>query len=256
MRRRVLLVVNRVRLWVWAPAVVVASVAAPVAGAAVAGRYTGRTDQGKSISLSLSSTSLGFAGPGGTVQGITLKLIDTCPDGRLLNVNIGSQYFPGLAVDKSGRFSGVIHPPSSPDQPTMVQGRFSGRQATGSISDTTISASERAYCYGITTFTVSLPGSPRPQACGSMRLVRITGRIDATGISCHGARIVFRAVEQARLPPDVAATPNAHWSRPYNANTPYGRYSCRREPRRLGGSEHAIRCSRGSAHVNWTTVHN
>ena len=39
------------------------------------------------------------------MQGITLKLNDTCPDGRLLNVNIGSQYFPGLAVDKSGRFS-------------------------------------------------------------------------------------------------------------------------------------------------------
>lgn len=232
-----------------------ASVLVPAASAAVAGHYTGRTDQGKSISIALSSTSLGFAGPGGTVQGISLKLNDTCPDGRLLNVNIGNQYFPGLAVDKSGRFSGVVHPPNSPDQPTMIQGRFSGRQATGSITDTTISSTEKAYCYGITTFRVSLPSSPHPQACGSERLPQVTGRISTSGITCHGARIVFKVVEQTRVPPGVAATPDSHWSRPYDVNTPYGRYSCRREPLRLAGSEHDIHCSRGSAHVNWTTVH-
>lgn len=99
------------------------------------------------------------------------------------------------------------------------------------------------------------PHAGAARACGTEHIYRITGAIQATGISCAKAHGVFRAVERAPLPNDVASTPYFQYSRAYTVSTPYGRFGCRREPHGLGGSEHNIRCSRGSAHVNWDTVH-
>jgi hypothetical protein len=93
------------------------------------------------------------------------------------------------------------------------------------------------------------------RTCGTEHLYRITGTIQASGISCSKAHGVFRGVERAALPNDVASTPYFRYSRTYGVNTPYGRFACRREPHGLGGSEHNIRCQRGQAHVNWYTVH-
>lgn len=92
-------------------------------------------------------------------------------------------------------------------------------------------------------------------ACGSRHFQTITGYVSAQGISCEKARAVFVAVERAPLPNDVAATPYFVFSRSYSVSTPAGRFSCRREPHGLAGSEHTIRCSRGRARVEWSTVH-
>jgi hypothetical protein len=94
-----------------------------------------------------------------------------------------------------------------------------------------------------------------PRSCGHAHIYRITGFISATGLSCKAAKRVFRAVESARLPPHVAATPYFHWSRKYTVATPAGRFVCRRSPHGLAGSEHTITCSRRSARVRCNTVH-
>jgi hypothetical protein len=101
----------------------------------------------------------------------------------------------------------------------------------------------------------SEPRATVARACGTEHIFRITGTISATGISCQRARGVFRAVEIAPLPSDVAATPYFHWSPPYKVSTPSGRFTCQRNPHGLAGSEHKIRCNRGNAHVSWDTVH-
>ncbi len=101
----------------------------------------------------------------------------------------------------------------------------------------------------------SIPVAASARACGQQHIYRITGSINASGISCSKAQAVFRAVERAHLPPDVASPPYLHYSRSYSVATPSGRFSCRREPHGLGGSEHNIRCRRGSTRVDWYTVH-
>jgi hypothetical protein len=93
------------------------------------------------------------------------------------------------------------------------------------------------------------------RGCGTEHIYRITGTIQASGISCKRAHGVFRAVERATLPPAVAMTPYFHWSPPYKVTTPSGTFTCRREPHGLAGSEHNIRCNRKTAHVNWDTIH-
>jgi hypothetical protein len=93
------------------------------------------------------------------------------------------------------------------------------------------------------------------RSCGTEHIYRITGTIQASGISCSKAHSVFRAVERAPLPSDVASTPYFHYSRTYRVHTPYGRFACRREPHGLGGSEHNIRCQRGESRVSWDTRH-
>jgi len=92
-------------------------------------------------------------------------------------------------------------------------------------------------------------------ACGTSHLETITGHVTAQGISCVQAREVFAAVERAPLPEDVADTPYYRFSRSYSVATPAGRFSCRREPHGLAGSEHTIVCSKRQADVRWYTVH-
>jgi hypothetical protein len=94
-----------------------------------------------------------------------------------------------------------------------------------------------------------------PKRCGQVGLQTITGTIVASGIRCQAARSVFRAVELARLPRDVEATPYFQYSRVYTVRTPYGAFECRREPHGLAGSEHTIHCRHGISRVSWYTVH-
>jgi hypothetical protein len=108
---------------------------------------------------------------------------------------------------------------------------------------------------GATAMAAHSPKAGAARSCGSEHIYRITGTIEATGISCSKAHGVFRAVERAPLPNDVASTPYFHYSRKYTVSTPYGRFACRREPHGLAGSEHNTRCQQGRAHVNWYTVH-
>jgi hypothetical protein len=92
-------------------------------------------------------------------------------------------------------------------------------------------------------------------SCGTRHIFRITGHITAAFISCRSARQVFVAVERAPLEAEVEETPYFEYSPPYDVDTPVGRFTCRREPFGLGGSEHNIRCSRGQQRVRWYTVH-
>ena len=93
------------------------------------------------------------------------------------------------------------------------------------------------------------------RACGTMPYYRITGTIKATGISCKQADGVFLAVEEAPRPSDVEETPYFTYSPPYSVNTKAGRFTCRREPFGLAGSEHNIRCKQGPLSVSWYTIH-
>jgi hypothetical protein len=93
------------------------------------------------------------------------------------------------------------------------------------------------------------------RACPSVALETITGTIEATGISCKQADGVFRAAEHAPLPNDVAETPYFTYSRPYNVSTEIGRFTCRREPFGLAGSEHNIHCEQKQISVSWSTIH-
>ena len=106
-----------------------------------------------------------------------------------------------------------------------------------------------------TAIAERMPRASASRSCGTEHIYRITGTIQASGISCSKAHSVFRAVERAPLPNNVASTPYFRYSPTYSVKTLNGRFACRREPHGLGGSEHNIRCRRGQAHVNWYTVH-
>ncbi len=90
-------------------------------------------------------------------------------------------------------------------------------------------------------------------ACGTVPYYRMTGTIRATGISCKQADGVFLAVEEAPLSSDILETPYYTYSRPYSVSTEAGRFTCRREPFGLAGSEHNIHCKQGQASVSWYT---
>jgi hypothetical protein len=95
---------------------------------------------------------------------------------------------------------------------------------------------------------------PAPRACGIERLDDvITATIQATGISCRGAHGVVHAVEFTAR--DVPVSPYFTYSRSYGVSTPAGRFSCRREPFGLAGTEHNIRCKQGRVRVSWYTTH-
>jgi hypothetical protein len=93
------------------------------------------------------------------------------------------------------------------------------------------------------------------RACGTMPYYRITGTIKATGISCKQADGVFLAVEEAPLSSDILETPYYTYSPPYSVSTEAGRFTCRREPFGLAGSEHNIHCKQGKISVSWSTIH-
>lgn len=95
----------------------------------------------------------------------------------------------------------------------------------------------------------------KARGCGTERLGRITATIKATRISCRRAHGVVHAVEDAPLSSDILETPYLTYSRPYGVSTPAGRFTCRREPFGLAGSEHNIRCKQGPLSVSWYTVH-
>jgi hypothetical protein len=93
------------------------------------------------------------------------------------------------------------------------------------------------------------------RGCGTERLGRITATIKATGISCRRAHGVVHAVEEAPLSSDILETPYLTYSRPYSVSTEAGRFTCRREPFGLAGSEHNMRCRQGRVRVSWYTIH-
>jgi hypothetical protein len=102
-------------------------------------------------------------------------------------------------------------------------------------------------------------GAGRERACGTVDFGKvITATAHASGISCTAARSVVLAVEHAHLPADVVFTPYFKYSPPYSVNTRAGRFTCRREPFGLAGSEHNIRCVRARlpARVRWSTKDN
>ena len=92
------------------------------------------------------------------------------------------------------------------------------------------------------------------RGCGTEKLGDvITATIQASGISCGQAHGVVHAVEYTRS--YVPVSPYFTYSQPYSVSTPAGRFTCRREPFGLAGSEHNIRCKRANVSVSWSTAH-
>jgi hypothetical protein len=123
-------------------AVALTLVLAAVGTASVrSGSYSGSTKQNKKITFSVAK---------GKVSRIAFTIIDTCPGKRIIEVIIDSTSFPALKLDSKGRFSASIHPPHASNQPTTIKGTINGMNATGSITDASISI---RLCHGRTTFT-------------------------------------------------------------------------------------------------------
>jgi hypothetical protein len=131
---------RRVRL----PRAVAATVAATilsllfVAAADSASRvsYTGTTSQGEALTFKVS---------GGKVVGLKYRFNDRCPDGHILTEDIS---FQPITITK-GKFSHTFGPKG---QPTFVSGKISGKHASGSMRDRSMSPREHALCHGSATF--------------------------------------------------------------------------------------------------------
>jgi hypothetical protein len=97
-------------------------------------------------------------------------------------------------------------------------------------------------------------GAGEARSCGTEKLGDvITATIQASGISCRQAHGVVHAVEYTRS--YVPVSPYFTYSPSYSVSTPAGRFTCRREPFGLAGSEHNIRCKRANVSVSWSTAH-
>jgi hypothetical protein len=112
--------------------------AADSASASASGvAYTGATSQGHALKFKVS---------GGKIVGLKYRMDDTCPDGHILTEVIA---FQPITIT-GGRFSHTFGPSG---QPTSVSGKISGKHATGSIRDRSMSAREHALCHGSATFS-------------------------------------------------------------------------------------------------------
>jgi hypothetical protein len=99
--------------------------------------FTGTTSQGKALSFKVS---------GGKLVGLKYHIDDTCPDGHILSEDVT---FQPITVTK-GKFSHTFGPAG---QPTSVSGKISGKHATGSMRDRSMSPREHALCHGSATFS-------------------------------------------------------------------------------------------------------
>jgi hypothetical protein len=99
--------------------------------------YTGTTSQGHALKFKVS---------GGKIVGLKYRMDDTCPDGHILTEVIA---FQPITIT-GGRFSHTFGPSG---QPTSVSGKISGKHATGSMRDRSMSPREHALCHGSATFS-------------------------------------------------------------------------------------------------------
>jgi hypothetical protein len=99
--------------------------------------YTGTTSQGQALTFKVS---------GGKVVGLKYHMNDRCPDGHILTQEIT---FQPITIT-GGRFSHTFGPTG---QPTSVSGKISGKHASGSMRDRSMSPREHALCHGSATFS-------------------------------------------------------------------------------------------------------
>jgi hypothetical protein len=124
-------------------AVVLALALSAVAGASIkSGNYGGKTAQKQKLTFTVS---------GGKVKHLKFVIDDRCPDGHVLHVTDSG--FPDMPIGRKGHFGGTFGPDTT--QPTTVHGTVSGKNATGSITDTSLSTREHKFCHGHTTFGAS-----------------------------------------------------------------------------------------------------
>jgi hypothetical protein len=111
---------------------------APVALSAVAGRYAGKTAQGRQVKFRLS---------GGAVHGFTIKINDLCPDGHILIV---TEHYPAMAV-KNGHFGGPFVPTGGhAGEHSRLSGTVGKHRIFGKLVDVGFSHREGALCHGST----------------------------------------------------------------------------------------------------------
>jgi hypothetical protein len=122
-------------------AIVAATLLSLLSAAAVASAsgvsFAGTTSQGQALTFKVS---------GGKVVGLKYHLNDRCPDGHILTENIT---FQPITITR-GRFSHTFGPTG---QPTTVSGKISGKHASGSMRDQSVSPREHALCHGSATFS-------------------------------------------------------------------------------------------------------
>jgi hypothetical protein len=99
--------------------------------------YRGTTSQGETVTFKVS---------GGKLVGLKYHMNDRCPDGHILTENIT---FQPITLT-NGKFSHTFGPKG---QPTSVSGKVSGKHASGSMRDRSISPREHALCHGSATFS-------------------------------------------------------------------------------------------------------
>jgi hypothetical protein len=117
------------------------AVAAPAALSAVAGRYAGKTAQGKSIAFKLS---------GGAVRKLTIVIDDLCPDGHTLIV---TEHYPAMPV-RNGKFGGLFVPKGGhAGEHSRLTGTVGKHRVFGKLVDVGYSHREGALCHGSTTWS-------------------------------------------------------------------------------------------------------
>jgi hypothetical protein len=99
--------------------------------------YTGTTSQGQALTFKLS---------GGKIVGLKYHINDRCPDGHILTEDVT---FLPITITR-GKFSHTFGPKG---QPTSISGKISGKHASGSVRDQSISPREHALCHGSATFS-------------------------------------------------------------------------------------------------------
>lgn len=124
-------------------ALVLAVPAAASAAGYANGYYSGRTSQGKTLS---------FVVAHGKVSELFTQIVDSCHPGSML------EYLTPHPAPISRRGAWSHRAAESPRQPTIYHGRLRGRQASGTITDTTDKKGGRP-CHGHVRFSARA-GSP------------------------------------------------------------------------------------------------
>jgi len=99
--------------------------------------FRGHTSQGQSLTFNVST---------GKVRGLKYNIDDRCPDGHILRVH---STFAPITI-RNGKFSRTFGPPG---EPASATGRISGKKASGSLHDWSISKLTHDLCRGSATFS-------------------------------------------------------------------------------------------------------
>lgn len=139
----------------WTRVLLVVALCLGLTGTALAafksGKYKGTTAQtdvrtGKKFPIT-------FKISGGQISKVDTTTRDSCPDGSGLRVHQNA--FKSAPINSKGKFTLTA---GTPDQPAVMKGKVKGKNASGTITDTTRAnqADPSSACHASTTWTAKV----------------------------------------------------------------------------------------------------